>query len=85
MPIQLVVISEERWVEKKPPPKAQLVPNRFQIATSGCPNVDFLRPMARFHLPLANLDGLTRVVGMYFLGQYYRSRDDGHFDITWKA
>ena len=38
--------------------------------------------MARFHLPLANLDEtLTRVVGMYFLGQYYRSRDGGHFDI----
>lgn len=81
--VQLVVISEDRWVGKKTTSQSAISSLiGFQIATSGCPNVDFLRPMARFHLPLANLDEtLTRVVGMYFLGQYYRFQDGGHFDM----
>jgi len=44
------------------------------IATSGCPHTAFLRPMARFHQPLAGeLETLYRSASMYMLGQYFRA------------
>lgn len=44
------------------------------IATSGCPHTMFLRPMAHFHLPVANTeDTIYRAVGMYYIGQYFRN------------
>jgi hypothetical protein len=43
------------------------------LATSGCPRTAFLRPMARFHLPLANeLETLYRSVTMHLLDQHLR-------------
>ena len=45
------------------------------MAVSGCPNTAFLRPMARFHLPLANENETTyRSTSMYLLAQYFLSR-----------
>lgn len=42
------------------------------MATSGCPVMDFFRPMARFHLPFSTVDeSLFRIVSMYLLRQYY--------------
>lgn len=44
------------------------------MATSGCPHTVFFKPMARFHLPLANKDEtLFRATSMYLLAQYIRS------------
>lgn len=46
------------------------------FATSGCPHTDFLKPMARFHLPLASEEEtIFRAAGMYLLAQYYRQQD----------
>ncbi|MEH6811433.1 MAG: hypothetical protein V7677_02780 [Motiliproteus sp.] len=45
------------------------------IATSGCPHTNYLKPMARFHLPLASEEEtLFRAVSMYLLAQYLRER-----------
>ena len=42
------------------------------MATSGCPYTDFLKPMARFHLPLASeQETIFRASGMYLLAQYF--------------
>jgi len=42
------------------------------LSTSGCPYLDFFKPMARQHLPLASeKDTIYRAVGMYLLAQYY--------------
>jgi hypothetical protein len=44
------------------------------IATSGCPRTEFLRPMARFHLPLASeMETLYRSVTMYALAQLLKA------------
>lgn len=44
-------------------------------ATSGCPYMAYFRPMARFHLPFANVDEtIYRVFSMYLLAQYYRQK-----------
>lgn len=45
------------------------------IAASGCPHSAYFRPIARFHVPLANEEEtIFRVVSMYFLGQYVRQQ-----------
>ena len=42
------------------------------FATSGCPYTNYLKPMARFHLPLASEeDTVFRSAGMYLLAQYF--------------
>jgi hypothetical protein len=50
------------------------------MATSGCPLMDFLKPMARFHLPFATIEETTmRSTSMFLLRQYFAHRDDdGH-------
>jgi len=54
-------------------------------ATSGCPHFDFLRPMARFHLPFSNeAETLFRVFGSVLLQQYVRNRvkdEEGPVDL----
>ncbi|MGD9787646.1 MAG: hypothetical protein AB7U30_06800 [Sulfuricellaceae bacterium] len=46
------------------------------VATSGCPYTDFLKPMARFHLPMASEEETVyRAVSMYLLGQYFKQRE----------
>jgi len=45
------------------------------MVTSGCPVMDRLRPMVRFHLPFATLEETAyRVISMYLLAQYFRHR-----------
>jgi hypothetical protein len=45
------------------------------MTTSGCPILDFLRPMVRFHLPFATADETVfRAVSMYLVAQYFRER-----------
>ena len=55
------------------------------IATCGCPHTTFFKPMARFHLPLADEEEtISRVTSMYLLGQYFMQKEGKpasfHFD-----
>jgi hypothetical protein len=44
-------------------------------ATSGCPHLDFFRPMARFHLPFASEEEtLVRAFAMHLLGDWVTGR-----------
>ncbi len=46
------------------------------MVTSGCPIMDKLRPMARFHLPFADTEETVyRALSMYALAQYFRHRE----------
>lgn len=46
------------------------------MATSGCPVLDHLRPMARFHLPFATpLETSVRSLSMFILAQYLFNND----------
>lgn len=48
------------------------------VATSDCPYTRFLRPMAHFHLPLADeKETLYRVLSMYRLAQYFKKQTVG--------
>ena len=43
------------------------------MVTSGCPNMQVLKPMVRFHLPFANVEETVfRSVSSYLLAQYFR-------------
>jgi len=45
------------------------------MVSSGCPRMDKLRPMVRFHLPFATIEETTyRAISMYLTAQYFRSR-----------
>lgn len=45
------------------------------MATSGCPHLDMLRPMAYTHLPFANVgESFVRSLGTYLVAQFLRQR-----------
>ncbi len=48
------------------------------IGASGCPHTEFLRPMARFHLPLSSREETNyRVTTMWLMRDYFRVRRGG--------
>jgi hypothetical protein len=55
------------------------------IPTCGCPHTVFLRPMARFHLPLATEEEtIYRTTSMYLLAQYFKIKDGKEADFDLK-
>jgi len=45
------------------------------MVTTGCPTMNILRPMVRFHLPFATIEEtIYRSVSCYLLGQYFRMK-----------
>ncbi len=56
------------------------------MPTSDCPIMDFLKPMARFHLPFSSVEETTaRTSSIYLLGQYFKSKDRNDIKIDFKA
>ena len=53
------------------------------MATSECPHTAYLRPMARFHLPLATEEETAyRAASMYLLAQYFLHREGQPVDFN---
>jgi hypothetical protein len=51
------------------------------MASSGCPHLDWLRPLVKFHLPFATVEEtLFRAVSMYLLKQYLGHKNGRNFD-----
>jgi hypothetical protein len=45
------------------------------MVTSGCPILEKLKPMLRFHLPFASTDEtMYRAISMYLMAQYFAYR-----------
>jgi len=52
------------------------------VATSGCPHTEFLKPMARFHLPFADFkETIYRILSMYSVAQHFRAREGLEVDL----
>ena len=70
--IYLEVVTDERKVSQRTTAQqgiSSLLGLLF--ASSGCPHTNFLKPMARFHLPLATEEEtIYRATGMYLLAKY---------------
>jgi hypothetical protein len=55
------------------------------MATSDCPVMEFLKPMARFHLPFATIEETTvRTASMYLLAQYFKYKDQPGMKFDFK-
>lgn len=72
----IVVTTEDRTVFKRTAAQNGLYSILgIYMVTSGCPVLDRLRPMVRFHLPFASIDETVfRSAGMYLLAQYFRKK-----------
>jgi hypothetical protein len=81
--IDLTVVTGERTVHQET--TAQVAISSFMglvIATSGCPHTVYLRPMARYHLPLASRDEtIYRATSMYLLAQYFVKKAGGRAEL----
>jgi len=71
--IDLQVITTERIVSQRTTVQRAISSLLgLLFAASGCPHTGYLKPMARFHLPLASEeDTFYRAAGMYLLAQYF--------------
>jgi len=55
------------------------------IATSRCPYTDFLKPMAKFHLPFADcLETMWRSSASFILGEFLNGNKHLSFDLLKK-
>lgn len=75
--VVVTVTTEERIFAKETTIQFGLSPLiGIIMTTSGCPVMEHLKPMVRFHLPFASLDETVfRMVSMYLLVQYYKNQD----------
>ena len=75
--IQLQVVNRERVVAQQTTAQRAIGSLLgLMIAASGCPLTAFLKPMARFHLPLANEEEtIYRACSMYLLAQYFLRKE----------
>ena len=56
------------------------------MATSDCSIMNFLKPMARFHLPFSSVEETTvRTTSIYLLGQYFRHKDQSDIKMDFKT
>jgi hypothetical protein len=81
--VGLTVVGRERTVSQQTTAQ-QAISSLLGLlfATSGCPHTQFLKPMARFHLPLATEeDTIFRAASMYLLAQYFRGREGRRQDL----
>ncbi len=84
--VRMDVTTAERFISQKTAVQKGLSSVMgLVIATCGCPHTAFFRPMARFHLPLANdIETIYRATSMYLLAQYFLKKE-GHvpdFDLN---
>lgn len=53
------------------------------MVTSGCPVMEYLKPMVRFHLPFATLiETVFRMSSMYFMSQFFLGLKGKLFDLS---
>ena len=80
-----VEVAERRYVKHCQLQEAVSAMIGLAMATSGCPVMAKLKPMARYHLPFGTLDETHyRVLSMYLLAQYLIARRGGTPDWTLK-
>lgn len=78
-----VEASERRVIQETTAQRALSSLLGLVMATSDCPHMRYMRPMARFHLPLASEEETAyRATSMYLLAQFYLGRQGREVDMT---
>jgi len=82
--MKITVSTEERSYFKEAPAQRGLASILGIImATSNCPVMNFLKPMARFHLPFStSRETIIRSTSIYMLAQYFVAKKGGRPDIS---
>lgn len=75
--VDVTVESKERLYVKEQVSIQQALSSLLGIimVTSGCKDLDMLKPMVKFHLPFASIEEtIYRAASMYLLAQYFRHK-----------
>lgn len=81
-----IVTDERSYVKHTTTAEAVSSLLGIYMVTSGCPVMDRLRPMVRFHLPMATAQETTfRAIAMYLVAQYFVYRRGGRPDWDLKG
>ena len=85
--VHVVVVTEQRIISQDTTAQKGLSSLMgLVMANSGCPHTTFFRPMARFHLPLANIEEtIYRAASMYLLSQYFLKKEGRSADFDLKG
>ncbi|NQV16882.1 hypothetical protein HQ531_15570 [bacterium] len=76
--VKIRIETEERTYSKDQVPTQSGLSSILGIimVTSGCPSLDYLRPMVKTHLPFANIsESIYRAISMYLVAQFTRNRN----------
>ncbi len=81
--VHVDIITPQRTISKETTAQKSLSSVMGLImATSGCPHMEFFKPMARFHLPLASAEEtIYRAASMYLLAQYFLRKEGQEADL----
>jgi len=86
-PVEVIVTTKDRTYSKKEVPLQNGVGSMLGIymVTSGCPVMEKLKPMVRFHLPFATLEEtMYRAISMFLVSQYFLYRHGGYPELNLK-
>jgi len=82
----LVETRERRYVEKTTMQRGLSSIMGILMVTCGCPIMNRLRPMVRFHLPFPSLLETTfRTTSTYLLGQFFLAKRGREADFTFQG
>jgi len=81
--VEVLVVTEERVYGKKTTVQRALGSLLgIYMAASGCPAMEKLKPMVRFHLPFATIEETVfRSASTYLLGQYFLKKEGKQADL----
>ena len=82
--VQLEVVTAERKITQDTTLQAAFGSLMgLVMPLSGCPYTAYFKPMARFHVPLANAsETMYRSVAMYFMAQYFLHKEGKSVDLN---
>jgi len=82
--VSISVITEERTYSKDTSLQEGLSSLLGIImVTSGCPVMEYLKPMVRFHLPFATLiETVFRMSSMFFMSRFFLGQKGRPFDLS---
>ena len=86
--VDISIISNERTYSKQQVSMQSGLSSILGIimVTSGCPSLDYLRPMVKTHLPFASInESIYRAMSMYLLAQFTRAKSGLEPDWTLKG
>lgn len=79
---ELAVFFDERWTAQNTTAQRGISSLMgLLMAVSDCPYTAYMKPMARYHLPLSSMEEtVQRASAMYLQAQYFIAREGGDFD-----